>query len=235
MWRFFPALGGYRTRMSPADGGADDVSRRRWILGKFKARAGGRSLPVSVSLLPVDPAVLPPPYLPLAADAQELVNVGVSDHNGRNGASVEPSDEGTEWESVPDGCGELASSVFAPERANGQGGPAMQDPFVESDADVEDDHPMSRAVESSAEQQRPSIEPPAADATREPRPTRDPRPVRDATPGKAVCPFCGQQKLNTADPCPRCTMEDTPATRKPPRRASGRGMSCRIAAPRRRG
>jgi hypothetical protein len=32
--------------------------------------------------------------------------------------------------------------------------------------------------------------------------------------GKIVCPFCGQQKSASSEPCPRCTMEDTPATRQ---------------------
>lgn len=38
--------------------------------------------------------------------------------------------------------------------------------------------------------------------------------ARDAVGGKSVCPFCGQQKTTSAEPCPRCTMEDTPATRQ---------------------
>ncbi len=38
--------------------------------------------------------------------------------------------------------------------------------------------------------------------------------VRDSLVGKIVCPFCGQQKSASSEPCPRCTMEDTPATRQ---------------------
>ncbi len=41
-----------------------------------------------------------------------------------------------------------------------------------------------------------------------------PKPSPPAQVGKAVCPFCGQPKLATAEPCPRCTMDDTPATRQ---------------------
>jgi hypothetical protein len=45
--------------------------------------------------------------------------------------------------------------------------------------------------------------------------------VRDALSGKQVCPFCGSQNAvsassttNATGPCPRCTMEDTAATRQ---------------------
>ena len=39
-------------------------------------------------------------------------------------------------------------------------------------------------------------------------------PARDALAGKHVCPFCGTVNPNASQPCPRCTMEDTPATRQ---------------------
>lgn len=32
--------------------------------------------------------------------------------------------------------------------------------------------------------------------------------------GKHICPFCGNVNTTAAEPCPRCTMEDTPATRQ---------------------
>jgi hypothetical protein len=38
--------------------------------------------------------------------------------------------------------------------------------------------------------------------------------ARESLVGKIVCPFCGQQKSASSEPCPRCTMEDTPATRQ---------------------
>jgi hypothetical protein len=45
--------------------------------------------------------------------------------------------------------------------------------------------------------------------------------VRDSLSGKQVCPFCGSQNApsansatNSQGPCPRCTMEDTAATRQ---------------------
>jgi rubrerythrin len=38
--------------------------------------------------------------------------------------------------------------------------------------------------------------------------------VRQTLTGRHVCPFCGQQNAGGPDPCPHCTMEDTPATRQ---------------------
>lgn len=37
--------------------------------------------------------------------------------------------------------------------------------------------------------------------------------VRELLSGRHVCPFCGGQRANPAIPCPRCTMQDTEATR----------------------
>jgi hypothetical protein len=39
--------------------------------------------------------------------------------------------------------------------------------------------------------------------------------IRQLLSGKRVCPYCGHQSPHGNDPaCPRCTMEDTPATRQ---------------------
>ena len=38
--------------------------------------------------------------------------------------------------------------------------------------------------------------------------------VRQPLTGKHVCPYCGHQYPGGPEPCPRCTMEDTPATRQ---------------------
>ncbi len=38
--------------------------------------------------------------------------------------------------------------------------------------------------------------------------------VRESLAGKHVCPFCGQQNASANEPCSRCTMEDTAATRQ---------------------
>jgi hypothetical protein len=38
--------------------------------------------------------------------------------------------------------------------------------------------------------------------------------VRQILTGKRVCPFCGHQNTGATEACPRCTMEDTPATRQ---------------------
>jgi hypothetical protein len=77
--------------------------------------------------------------------------------------------------------------LFGPDGAT-----ASRVPFVEP----EDDE-MSRAVDSMRGD--------ALSAAKE---------AREAVVGKSVCPFCGQQKTSSAEPCPRCTMEDTPATRQ---------------------
>lgn len=41
-----------------------------------------------------------------------------------------------------------------------------------------------------------------------------PQTVREFLVGKHVCPFCGTPNPIGTQPCPRCTMEDTPATRQ---------------------
>src|SRR5438128_520031 len=38
--------------------------------------------------------------------------------------------------------------------------------------------------------------------------------VRASLDGKHICPFCGNVNEAADSPCPRCRMEDTPATRK---------------------
>ncbi|MBC8109222.1 MAG: hypothetical protein H7Z14_21730 [Anaerolineae bacterium] len=38
--------------------------------------------------------------------------------------------------------------------------------------------------------------------------------VRETLAGKHVCPFCGTHNAGPNEPCPRCTMEDTAATRQ---------------------
>lgn len=38
--------------------------------------------------------------------------------------------------------------------------------------------------------------------------------VRQTLSSKRVCPFCGHQTTHGNEPCPRCTMEDSPATRQ---------------------
>jgi hypothetical protein len=41
-----------------------------------------------------------------------------------------------------------------------------------------------------------------------------PEQVRQTLVGKQVCPYCGQANAGGPEPCPRCNMEDTPATRQ---------------------
>lgn len=73
---------------------------------------------------------------------------------------------------------------------------------------------MSRAVEpatGAAPSNRASLSPSssAADA-----PVPATGLVRETLAGKHVCPFCGTQNVGPNEPCPRCTMEDTAATRQ---------------------
>ena len=58
--------------------------------------------------------------------------------------------------------------------------------------------------------------------------TADPQPprpeadeVRQQLAGKHACPFCGVIRVDAQAPCPRCTMEDTPATRQATRQRIG--------------
>jgi hypothetical protein len=51
-------------------------------------------------------------------------------------------------------------------------------------------------------------------------PTRRKGPAFSAGTG-GVCPFCGMVKQVAEDPCPRCTLEDTPATREATRQRVG--------------
>jgi len=52
-----------------------------------------------------------------------------------------------------------------------------------------------------------------------PRPEAD--EVRQQLAGKHACPFCGVIRVDAQAPCPRCTMEDTPATRQATRQRIG--------------
>jgi hypothetical protein len=70
----------------------------------------------------------------------------------------------------------------------------MSDPFIES-PDDESIHQVGEELASTAED------------------SPVPRKVRDSLAGLHVCPFCGQQSEGD-DACPRCAMEDTPATRQ---------------------
>jgi hypothetical protein len=45
-------------------------------------------------------------------------------------------------------------------------------------------------------------------------PTAAAEQIRQTLTGRHVCPFCGQQNAGGPEPCPHCTMEDTPATRQ---------------------
>lgn len=49
----------------------------------------------------------------------------------------------------------------------------------------------------------------------------DPEAVRDQLAGKHVCPFCGALRADPNQPCPRCTMEDSPTTRTATRQRIG--------------
>lgn len=69
----------------------------------------------------------------------------------------------------------------------------MKDPFELLQSS---DEPMSRVTEAAPGNTSPARQP------------------REAQPANVVCPFCGQSKAVSAEPCPRCTMEDTPATRQ---------------------
>jgi len=42
----------------------------------------------------------------------------------------------------------------------------------------------------------------------------DPAEIRDAVDGRHVCPFCGAVREQSDGVCPRCTMENSPATRQ---------------------
>jgi len=70
----------------------------------------------------------------------------------------------------------------------------MTDPFAET----LDDDLMSRV------KQNPTNGDPAVVAEQ----------VRQTLTGKHVCPYCGHAYPGGPEPCPRCTMEDSPATRQ---------------------
>src|SRR5688500_10064274 len=108
----------------------------------------------------------------------------------------------------------------------------MTDPFVDLETDAQGTDSMSRAVEPSTnspggavsgnERSHPASQPltpaPATSSMNGGGPIPHPIPstglVRESLAGKHVCPFCGQHNSNSNEPCPRCTMEDTAATRQ---------------------
>ena len=91
----------------------------------------------------------------------------------------------------------------------------MTDPFVDVEP-VEGTDSMSRATDPP-----PAPTPAAAPAPQSSRGSvsaerqANPHALREKLAGRHVCPFCGTATDAAANqPCPRCTMEDTPATRQ---------------------
>src|SRR3954453_7372226 len=66
-------------------------------------------------------------------------------------------------------------------------------------------HPMHAEPASP-----PSISP----SVSQQQPVAAPQTVREYLVGKHVCPFCGTPNPVGVQPCPRCTMDDTPASRQ---------------------
>lgn len=77
-------------------------------------------------------------------------------------------------------------------------GSGMTDPFLDTS-----ENGMSRSGQTT-------INDPAVTAEQ----------IRQSLTGRHVCPFCGQL-YSGSEPCPRCTMEDTPATRQATRSRVG--------------
>lgn len=82
----------------------------------------------------------------------------------------------------------------------------MTDPFLEKPdtaavvgSDDERDETMSRVQET----------PTGGDTA-----TSAAEQMRQTLSNKRVCPYCGHQTAHGSEPCPRCTMEDTPSTRQ---------------------
>ncbi|HMB95218.1 MAG TPA: hypothetical protein VKK61_04190, partial [Tepidisphaeraceae bacterium] len=50
--------------------------------------------------------------------------------------------------------------------------------------------------------------------TTEADPTVAAEQIRKTLSGRHICPYCGDQNAGGSEPCPRCTMEDMPATRQ---------------------
>ncbi len=82
----------------------------------------------------------------------------------------------------------------------------MTDPFAEiPDDDDPDADRVDRMADSMSRLQETTTSDDAAAAA---------ETVRQLLTGKRVCPYCGHQSPHGNEPCPRCTMEDTPATRQ---------------------
>jgi hypothetical protein len=82
----------------------------------------------------------------------------------------------------------------------------MTDPFAEI---PDDEDPNADPVDRIADSMSRLQETTTGDETAAAAET-----VRQLLSGKRVCPYCGHQSPHGSDPCPRCTMEDTPATRQ---------------------
>jgi hypothetical protein len=96
----------------------------------------------------------------------------------------------------------------------------MTDPFVDVETAAEGTDSMSQATDptsrasgmnSATEARAPE---PVAAAAAPAQPQTSPQTVREFLVGKHVCPFCGTPNPVGTQPCPRCTMDDTPATRQ---------------------
>jgi rubrerythrin len=72
----------------------------------------------------------------------------------------------------------------------------------------------NRPIENRPIENRPTENRPPEARPADPRPSADGRPEGQVGRGRYVCPFCGSQNTTGTGPCPRCTMEDTLATRE---------------------
>src|SRR5262245_19229143 len=84
-------------------------------------------------------------------------------------------------------------------------------PFVDIESQ-DDDDPMSTVRDETATAgNTATAEPNGAPA---PAAAAGAAQVRVTLTGRHVCPYCGHQRVEGHEPCPHCTMEDTPATRQ---------------------
>jgi hypothetical protein len=210
MWKFagfFRRYGTFRDAVAPHG----QVSSEPALSSIFSPVEGGRVANGSGSLRPAVPGIRRPTNgngygerrpekLDPDAGATTVAPVAAEPRNpperDRQPPPAEPPDR-----AGPEPGGE---PVAQPVALDGVG-----EPFVETDSDKS----MSRSPDAPIPVQN-SVNGGAPAPAPAPDDPANARQARDSLVGKVVCPFCGQQKSASSEPCPRCTMEDTPATRQ---------------------
>jgi hypothetical protein len=209
MWNLVEKLRRYRTAPHAPGAhwkivGSDDG---KWSI--FGRRAGGRPAPISVSLLRAGTLGTPP---------ETKSQRGNHDRAAKTAATAKddlspPSPPAPEAASQPAHSSHCSSDVEDIPEQDGAGEAVAEVLYVEA-VDESMNHATSDVRSSAGSANGASTGGSGSGSNGNTMSATDAQQIRETLAGKVICPFCGQTKSASAEPCPRCTMEDTPATRQ---------------------